>query len=522
MTGHTGGSGPLMEADMSGARGRGLAPTCTQNARASAATPPRGAGPALARERRPSGGASSADRAPGADIASVLGDSTARDGGGSSPPRDMPMPDSHHREHTQDAVSGRERLSAGRLAITWMGFPFILAITMTGSVLVLTAGLRNAVLATIIGSLAMFAYVGTLGEWGWRFGQSFAQIAQGVYGARGYRIISGLLSTLVLGWFAINTAMPAEILASAYHIPYPLTATILGILYVAITATGIVGLSRLSLSAVPVYVALLLYAFLRLDPHATSGAPPAWPAPIMGFWPALSAVLAAFADSGTLAPDFNRWAKTRAASWTASACGFPLGFGLAMGLGEFFTESLRAAHTHFLQPFQNGNPVGYLLAFGGLPAALAVAVAVLNQGSNATHCLYNSTVGTAKLMALRYRATVPWLGLLGVVIAASGVWKYLLDWLQLIGFAVPPIGGALIARYRALLKRTGATEATDLSSHAPWIGTAIGWMAGGAILLTHTQAAAPLALVTFAAAFLTTSLLDARIASNREPRAVKS
>ncbi len=433
------------------------------------------------------------------------------------------MPDVRHKEHTQDAVSDRERLSAGRLAITWMGFPFILAITMTGSVLALTAGLRNAILATLVGSLAMFAYVGTLGEWGWRSGQSFAQIAQGVYGPRGYRIVSGLLSTLVLGWFAINTAMPAEILASAYHIPYPVTAAVLGVLYVAITATGIVGLSRLSLSAVPVYAALLLYGFVHLALHtAAAAAPSAWPVPTMGFWPALSAVLAAFADSGTLAPDFNRWAKTRAASLIGSACGFPLGFGLAMGAGELFTGLLRAAHASYLHPFQNGNPVGYLLAFGGLPAAFAVAVAVINQGSNATHCLYNSTVGAAKLMRLRYRATALWLGLLGVALAASGVWKYLLDWLQVIGFAVPPIGGALIARYRAVLKRGSATELADRTPYAPWIGTIIGWMAGGTVLLTHTDATAPLALITFAAGFLATSILDARIAARRQPQPVKS
>ena len=124
-------------------------------------------------------------------------------------------------------------------------------------------------------------------------------------------------------------------------------------------------------------------------------------------------------------------------------------------------------------------------------------------------------------MRLRYRATALWLGLLGVALAASGVWKYLLDWLQVIGFAVPPIGGALIARYRAVLKQDGAAELADRTPYAPWIGTAVGWIAGGTILLTHSDATAPLALVTFAAGFLATSILDARTAARRQPQPAK-
>lgn len=412
-------------------------------------------------------------------------------------------------EHTTDAVESAARLSTTQLALTWMGFPFILAISMTGSVLVLTAGLQNAILATIVGSLALFGYVGLLGEWGFRSGKSFAQIGHEVYGARGYRVISGLLSLLVLGWFAINTAMPAEILATTYHIPYPTTAVILGLFYVAVAAAGILGLSRLSQWAVPLYAALLAYAIGHLTlATPASDHPFTLPTPVMGFWPALSAVLASFADSGTLAPDFNRWARTRRGSWIGTAFGFPLGFGLAMGLGELFTVLLATSHASYLKPFQNSNPVGFLLAFGGAQAAFAVIVAIINQGSNAAHCLYNSAVGAANLLTSRYRLTTVLLGLIGILLAATGVWRYLLDWLQLIGFAVPPIGGALIARYRRVYPSENRGGIEDLRARAPWLGTAAGWLVGLGLLITGAQDVLPLALISFGTGFLTTHFLD--------------
>lgn len=206
----------------------------------------------------------------------------------------------NHTEHTQNKVDCAHRISTPRLAMTWSGFPFILAITMTGSVLALGAGFEKAATATVLGSLFMFFYVGILGEWGWRSGQSFAQIAQSVFGHKGFRLISGLLATLVLGWFAINTAMPAEILAATYGLPYPVIAIILGALFLMITARGINGVNAISLLSVPAYLALLVFATMEIWRLPLGSALPSHLAHPLGFSAALSATIASFADSVAL------------------------------------------------------------------------------------------------------------------------------------------------------------------------------------------------------------------------------
>ena len=94
--------------------------------------------------------------------------------------------------------------------MVWIGFPMIITGAMTGSILVLGMGFKSALMAMIIGNIIMFGYVGALGLLGTKRGMNFALIASIVFGKNGYVLASGLLSTLLLGWYAVQTASPAR------------------------------------------------------------------------------------------------------------------------------------------------------------------------------------------------------------------------------------------------------------------------------------------------------------------------
>ena len=49
---------------------------------------------------------------------------------------------------------------------------------------------------------------------------------------------SGLLSTLLLGWYAVQTGITGNLISSTYHLNYVLMTIIAGILYIAITFVG--------------------------------------------------------------------------------------------------------------------------------------------------------------------------------------------------------------------------------------------------------------------------------------------
>ncbi|MDE2238956.1 MAG: cytosine permease [Rhodospirillales bacterium] len=421
-----------------------------------------------------------------------------------------------HDEHTTGQVSALEGLGTFKLAMVWAGFPFILAITITGSVFAIKSSVSTATAAILLGSLLMFAYVGLLGEIGWRERRSFSQIAQTVFGDFGYLFVAGLLSVLVLGWFTINTAMPAEILAASLGVPYWLIATILGIAFVAITARGIAGMNMISNVSVPLFGVLIFLAFGMLLGHpasATQANHAGVGSHALTFQEILAGVLASFADSGTLAPDFNRWASSRRSSWLSVFAAFPLGFGIAMLAGVAFTWMLATHGLKTSDPFQSANPVGYLVSLGKIFTFVAVLVAIVNQGSNATHCLYNSTLGFSKLFRQRYLMTTAVAGAIGIVIAATGVWAFLLDWLEIIGILVPPIGAVVIvSHFSGYLSRRHKGELTG-PAIAPWTALAVGWACGLIVNYSAASHYLPVPMVSF----LTAAAMMAALTSLKSP-----
>lgn len=406
-------------------------------------------------------------------------------------------------EHTSGKVKQEDKLGIFKLSMIWAGFPFILAITITGSVFAINSTPSTAVLAIIIGSLIMFIYVGMLGEIGWKEGRSFAQIAEAIFGREGYKLIAGLLSVLVLGWFTINTAMPAEIMAASFHLPYWSISVLLGAVFVLITVYGIKGMNLISNISVPIFIVLLFIAFIMIVSHNLSGniVHAHVGNNTMTFSEVLAGVLASFADSGTLAPDFNRWAKDRKTSWIAVFSAFPVGFGIAMIAGVLFTVLLSDKGLVFDKPFQTSNPIGYMILTGGGALTFAVLVAAINQGSNATHCLYNSGVGFSKLFGKRYALTTSIIGILGIIIAATGVWALLIDWLKIIGVLVPPIGAVIIVSYYTGIynKRSSHSflDGNKKWHKYPWIALIIGWISGFIVNFTLLGTIIPVPVASF-------------------------
>lgn len=413
-----------------------------------------------------------------------------------------------HNEHTKDKVRDGDKLSLTRLSITWTGFPFIISHTILGAVLVLGSSLETALSGIVIGNILLFLYVGGLGEIGWREGRSFAQIAEGTFGKNGYKVVSGMLSFLVLGWFAINTAMPAEILSAAMHYPYWIVALVFGSIFTIITFFGIYGLNIVSAVSIPAYFGAIIYAFVMLTEHHVLGTK------IGGignhtltFAEVLTAEIASFADSGTMAADFNRWAKTRTQSWLSVVPAFPIANSLAGIAGVFFTYELWRRGLVFIKPFQSSNPVGYLASIGGIGVLIAIFVAFVNQGSNAAHCLYNSVVGIAKISGKSYRIVTIIVGCFGIIVASSGIWSLLLNWLNVIGIMVPPIGGVILTLYivNHFKRRSGQVLARGLSypdcasnqRSIAWIGLICGWLSGVVISSTYLKQIIPISLGTF-------------------------
>ena len=401
-------------------------------------------------------------------------------------------------EYEHESVPLSARRSVFSVSMVWIGFPMIITGAMTGSIMVAGMGFLPALWAMLIGNALMFAYVGANGVLGTTRGHNFALIASAVFGKKGYIFASGLLSTLLLGWYAVQTGITGNLIHTAFDLDY-LTVTVLaGALYLGITFVGIKGLHWIGLVSVPLFV--VLGGWVAFDSAAVAG----WdkvlayagtkPEMSMSFGVALTIVITLFVDAGTVTADFNRWAADTKSSLIATFCAFPFANLLAMLVGGVMTAALAVPDP---QPFGLDNMFGYMLAqHKPWLSVIAFVFLFCNLGSVCAHCLYNSAVGWSRIGSGRMRLFAVGLAIVGIIIAAANVWALFIPWLSVLGILVPPIGAIVLAdlffirpgatidanwRPRAFIAWfIGSLVAYIVETFAPQFSTAISaFLAGG-------------------------------------------
>jgi cytosine permease len=377
----------------------------------------------------------------------------------------------HEYEHEPVPLSARR--SAFSVTMVWLGFPMIITGAMTGSLLVLGMGFKNALTAMIIGNIIMFAYVGALGLLGTKRGMNFALIASIVFGKKGYVLASGLLSTLLLGWYAVQTGITGALVSSTFGLNYVAMTVIAGLLYIAITFVGVRGLHWIGLASVPLFVVLGLWVAFHAASATTASAILDYAGnngvASMSMGVGLTVVIALFIDAGTVTADFNRWAPTPASSLAATFSAFPFANLIAMLVGGVMTAALAVPNAN---PFGADNMFGYMNgAHLAWLSVLAFLFLYINLGSVCSHCLYNAATGWSRILGTHMRVMAVALGAIGIVVAAGNVWAFFIQWLSLLGILVPPIGAIiLIDQY---LLRPEAGISADWRP-APFIAWAIG------------------------------------------------
>lgn len=377
-------------------------------------------------------------------------------------------------EHTP--VPPQARRSLFSVTLVWAGFPMIITGAMTGSILVLGMGFARALVAMIIGNLIMLAYVGLLGILGTRRGVNFALLASVVFGKKGYVLASGLLSTLLLGWYAVQTGITGALVSSTYGLSYVGMTIVAGLLYIGITFVGVRGLHYIGLVSIPLFLVLGLWTAFHAAATTTWGAIFAYGGnngvATMSMGVGLTVVIALFIDAGTVTADFNRWARTPRESFLATFSAFPFANIVAMLVGGVMTAALAVPNAN---PFGADNMFGYMnhMQIGWL-SVLAFVFLYCNLGSVCSHCLYNSATGWSRITGSHMRVAAVVLGVLGIIVAAGNIWAFFIQWLSLLGVIVPPIGAIiLVDQY---LVRPGAAADAD------WRPTAfIAWGAGSAV-----------------------------------------
>ncbi len=421
-------------------------------------------------------------------------------------------------EFEHQAVPASHRKPLASVAAVWFGFPMILTCAVFGGILAALLGFQRALVAILLGNLILFLYVGALSYLSGESGMNFALVASRVFGRIGYIVASAFLATVVVGWFAFQTGLTGLTVNQSFGWNQTLVTLIAGVLFIAITYVGIRALSLLGMVAAPLFVVLALVS-LWLIAATPGGLGNVWgyqgvasSAGAMSVGAGVTLVVATFADSGTMTADFTRWAKNGKIAVLAVSSAFPIANGIAFLVGAVIVASgavtdPAANGGNFLPFIANGH--GWLLS------TLALLFIFINLGSVCTHCLYNGAVGWSHILGSRMRRLTIILGILGTVAALAGVWSLFLDWLNILGVFVPPIG-AVVIMDQLLMRRTHDNEVQI--KNVRWtalLAWAVGAVAAGIVHFSAPQYVEVLAGIAAAAIAYAALALSTRGSTDR-------
>lgn len=363
-------------------------------------------------------------------------------------------------EYENSAVPAEARKSLFSVSLVWVGFPMIMTSAVTGAAIVGGLGFWSGMLSILIGNLILFGYVGILAMLSANKGYNFSLQSAITFGSKGARVVSGLLSTLVIGWFAVQTGLTGSSMHDAFGSSALLITLIAGVLYIVLTLFGVKALTYIGAVSAPFFFLIGLWAvydaasssgFTSITSFKGTGA--------ISMGIAVTMVISLFADSGTMAADFNRWSKNKKQALAATFTAFPLACMIAMVFGGLIAAAAS----------RNSDLFQYIAGKGGAVAFISVLLLFLNLGSVCAHCLYNASVGWSSLTGRKMRGTAVVLGVIGTIFAVSGAWNHFSDWLNLLGIIVPPIGAVILCDQLFLRREADISRTVRISAFAAWV-----------------------------------------------------
>ncbi|KGQ13736.1 Cytosine permease [Beauveria bassiana D1-5] len=347
----------------------------------------------------------------------------------------------------------------------------ILTNALFGGIITWSLGFWPAIIAILLGNLVLFAYVGSLSWFAGQTGMNFALQAKRTFGTKGYILVSGFLSTVVIGWYAFQTGLTGTVINETFGWNTLAVTAFAIVLYTGVTFLGVRALSILGMIAAPLFVVLGLVALWLISQQHDFSAVLQWqgsPAAVgtMSMGTAVTMVVAGFADSGTMTADFTRWSKNGKSAVIAAFSAFPV----ANVISYLFGVVIVAVGAGVDPATNGGNFLPILMGHGEILSAIACLFVFINLGSVCTHCLYNGAVGYSHLFHSKMRLWTLILGVVGGALALAGVWSYFLEWLSLLGIVVPPFGAVMIVDliFMAKFSQNRQTSHVRGSAFAAW------------------------------------------------------
>ncbi len=346
---------------------------------------------------------------------------------------------------TQPLVLDSQKVSGWHVAMIVIGVAITLPAFLIGSEIMGALGARQGSFAILTGGviLAVIAsacmYIAVCKR------QTTYQLLNASFGSLGSRGVSFLISVTLLGWFGVTVSLfgqaAARSMEELFSVQLPFEFYVMAgcLVMTGTTIYGFHAIDILSKFTVP-FMLLILVAGVYFVSSNFSWAQ-IWTTPATGaggiatFGGAVSVVVGSFMVGMTILPDISRFINRKEQVYVASLGSF----------GSVFAFILIMAGLPVLMTGEKSLINAMYQSGLGVPALVMMIFA--SWTTNVSN-LYSSSLGLAQVFPkIRGERITVMAGLLGGMMAVSGIMDYLIGFLVLLGIFIPPVAGIYIAHF---------------------------------------------------------------------------
>ena len=298
----------------------------------------------------------------------------------------------------------------------------------------------ETILILLLGNLLLGTYAALLGHIAAKTGLSTVLMARYGFGNVGSRLVDFIFGFTQIGWYAWGTALIVRLLNTLAGVPDSYNVWLMIFLTFAFCSTAYIGyrgldcLSRLAVPAMFILVAWSIGIGLR-KVGGFDGLQSILPQAELPIGTAVTIIVGTFISGGTQSANWSRYARSSKAAVWGTLLAFLVGNGL-LSLTGAFGASVYGTHDIVEVMAQQG------LLFWGL------VLLMLNMWTTQDNTIYNfSVAGSNMFRSEKRHAFVIGGAAMSFFLAWWGIYRYLLDFMVLLGTFIPPIGGIIMADY---------------------------------------------------------------------------
>jgi cytosine permease len=310
-----------------------------------------------------------------------------------------------------------------------------------------------------------------MGWVGARTGLTTVVMARYTLGTRGAKLASILLGGTQIGWYGVVVGTIGDLTAEALDWrSYGARAAVMVLTSGLMCATaywGYRGMYWVSLVSTPLILVLAFWVVGRSlqEVGGLEGLTSVRPTASMAVAVAITTVVGTFVSAGTQAPNWTRFARSPSAGFWACVVAFLIGELLMLGFGAIGALS-----------FGEGDFVLVLYELGLVGWGLVFLVA--NLWTTNDNTAYNFGVAGAEIANSRSKKPFVIGGVvLGTLLAITGIYDNLIEYLVWLGILIPPLGGVVIgdflARWRGGMPSASLLPAFEWRNLAAYVVAAV-------------------------------------------------